>query len=211
MRPESFADRNERVSDIQFPKVENREAQRPSETELPELKHIETEQTFCESFDSERPTEELPHVETDRNEFGRNCPIENGTWEDERGNSKWIPDSDYVPQKKNPEQKKWKEILNEFKIDGIDFKDGEPDFGEVSKGNVEIESFSISRDDNFDKADMELAKQKGCTPEEVEKWRKGNSYTWHECRDMRTMQKVPSMVHNNVSHRGGISEAKGGI
>ena len=172
MRPESFADRNEKVSDIQFPKVENREAQRPSETEL---------------------------------------PVENGVWEDERGNSKWTPDPDYVPQKKNPEQKQWKEILDEFKIDGIDFEDGEPDFGEVSKGNVEIESFSTSRDDNFDKADMELARQKGCTPEEVEKWRKGNSYTWHECRDMKTMQKVPSVVHNNVSHRGGISEAKGGI
>lgn len=147
---------------------------------------------------------------TDNNEATKNCPVENGTWENERGNSKWIPNPEYAPQKKNPEKKTWEEILDEFDIDGINFKDGEPDFSEVSKGNVEIESFSTNRDDNFDKADIALAKQRGCSPEEVENWRKENGYTWHECKDMKTMQKVPSIIHNNVSHRGGISEAKGG-
>ena len=138
------------------------------------------------------------------------CPIENGKWEGERGDSKWIPDLDYVPLKKNPEQKTWGEILKQYGIDGIVFKDGEPDFSEISKGDVEIEPFSTNRDDNFDRADIELAKQKGCTPEEVAKWRKEHGYTWHECKDMKTMQKVPSIIHNNVSHSGGISEAKKG-
>ncbi|WP_442866219.1 HNH endonuclease signature motif containing protein [Aeromonas sp. QDB50] len=103
-----------------------------------------------------------------------------------------------------------REILEKYDIDGIRFKDGEPDFSEISKGDVEIEPFSDSRSDNFDKADIELAKQKGCSPEDVAKWRKENGYTWHECKDMKTMQKVPSEVHNNIPHSGGISEAKKG-
>ena len=140
----------------------------------------------------------------------KNCPIDgnNGRWDGERGNSNWYPDPDFVPGKANPEGKTWSEILNKYSIDYIPFRDGEPDFSEISKGTVEIEQFSDSRTDNFDKADIELAKQKVCTPEEVAKWRKDNGYTWHECKDMKTMQKVPSEVHNNITHSGGISEAK---
>ncbi|MHC1685929.1 MAG: HNH endonuclease [Clostridiaceae bacterium] len=142
----------------------------------------------------------------------KNCPIDgnNGHWDGERGNSNWYPDPDFVPGKANPEGKTWSEILNKYGIDHIPLKDGEPDFSEISKGTVEIEPFSDSRTDNFDKADIELAKQKGCAPEEVAKWRKENGYTWHECKDMKTMQKVPSEVHNNITHSGGISEAKKG-
>lgn len=142
----------------------------------------------------------------------KNCPIDgnNGKWDGERGNSNWYPDPDFIPGKANPEGKTWNEILAKYGVDHIPFKDGEPDFSEISKGTVEIEPFSDSRTDNFDKADIELAKQKGCTPEEVAKWRKENAYTWHECKDMKTMQKVPSEVHNNITHSGGISEAKKG-
>jgi hypothetical protein len=143
----------------------------------------------------------------------KNCPIEgnNGHWEGEQGNSKWLPDKDYIPAgKSNPDGKTWGEILDKYGIDGIPFKDGKPDFSEISKGTVEIKPFTVSRTDNFDKADIELAKQRGCTPGEVAKWRKENGYTWHECKDMKTMQKVPGEVHNNVPHSGGISEAKKG-
>lgn len=140
----------------------------------------------------------------------KNCPIENGEWSGERGDSKWKPEREYVPLKANPEGKTWGEILDKYGIDGIKFKDGEPNFSEISKGNVEIEPFTDSRSDNFDKADIELAKQRGCTPKEVKQWRKENGYTWHECRDMKSMQKVPSIVHNNISHSGGISEVKKG-
>lgn len=144
-------------------------------------------------------------------DYCKNCPIENGEWSGERGDSKWHPDREYTPLKSNPEGKTWDEILKKYEIDGITFKDGEPDFSEISKGNVEIEPFTENRDDNFTKADMELAKQHSCPPEEVRKWRKENGYTWHECKDMKTMQKVPSEVHNNISHSGGISEAKKGV
>lgn len=139
------------------------------------------------------------------------CPIENGDWTGKRGNSKWIPNEVYIPKKSNPEEKSWRDILKDYDIDGIEYKDGEPDFSSISKGDVEIEDFSDNRDDNFDKADIELAKQRGCSPKEVKEWRKENKYTWHECKDMKTIQKVPSIVHNNMSHSGGISEVKKGV
>lgn len=126
----------------------------------------------------------------------------------ERGDSIWRPDPDYVPLKANPEGKTWKEILDKYGIDGVKFKDGEPDFRDIAKGTVEIEDFSADRSDNFDKADAKLAKQWGQSPEEVRKWRKENGYTWHECSDMKTMQLVPSEVHNNIQHQGGIAKIK---
>lgn len=140
----------------------------------------------------------------------KNCPIENGEWTGERGDSTWKPNIEYIPQKMNIDNKEWGEILEEYNIEGIEFKDGEPIFDEISKGEVEIEDFSENRDDNFDKADIEMAEKRGCHPSEVREWRKENKYTWHECRDMQTMQKVISVVHNNISHSGGIAEVKKG-
>jgi len=150
----------------------------------------------------------------------KNCPIEgnNGHWEGERGNSKWVPDCDYIPPevkgrtRSNPDGLTMGQLLEKYGMDnGIVYRDGEPDFSDVSKGTVEIEPFSTERTDNFDKADLALAKEKDCAPEEVARWRKDNNYTWHECKDMKTMQKVPNEIHANFSHSGGISEAKKGI
>lgn len=139
----------------------------------------------------------------------RHCPVENGEWvEGERGDGKWAPSGEHVPGKANPEGQTWDEILEEHDIDGVTFKDGEPDFTPMSKGEVKIEDFSTNRSDNFDKADTALAEQRGCKPEDVEHWRKENGYTWHEKGDMQTMQKVPSKVHNNIPHQGGIAAAK---
>lgn len=138
----------------------------------------------------------------------KNCPVENGKWDGERGESKWMPDKDYIPQKENPDQKTWNEVLTNNNIDGISFENGEPDFSKIEKGDVKIDSFSLDRDDNFAQADKKLAELKGCKPGDVEKWRKENKYTWHECRDTKTLQKVPSIIHGNITHSGGISEAK---
>jgi hypothetical protein len=138
-------------------------------------------------------------------------PKNGGEWSDEEGNSDWTPDDEVEPGDRNgtnPEHKTWKEIKDEYDFDSIPFKDGEPDFSEVEKGKVEIDDFTDERDSNFSQADEKLAKLRGCTPEEVEKWRGDNKYTWHECRDCKTMQKVPTEVHGNISHSGGISKYK---
>ena len=143
-------------------------------------------------------------------------PVNGGEWSNEAGNSTWKPNPDGVPQLNNPENKTWEEILKEHDIDGISFSDGDPDFSEISEGEVQIDDFTESRDKNFRQAEEKLAEQwtkegkdgKEWTPREVAEWRKENGYTWHECKDCTTMQLVPSEVHNNIPHSGGISEIK---
>lgn len=155
----------------------------------------------------ERP---FPPKESSSETTEKRLPKNGGDWTGEPGDSKWKPDRDKVPenQKTNPDGLTWGEILDKYNIDGISFKDGEPDFSELSKGTVEIEDYSENRDDNFDAADEKLAEQRGCTKEEVRQWRKENHYTWHERSDMKTMEKVPTEVHGNIPHEGGIAAKK---
>ena len=145
----------------------------------------------------------------------KGCPIEGngGHWEGERGNSKWFPNRDEIPKNPltNPDGLTWGQILDKYGIDGIEFKNGEPDFSPVAKGTVEIDHFTDNRygkGGNFDQACEKLAEQRGCTKEEVKAWMKENKYTWHERSDSKTMDKVPTEIHGNIRHSGGISEAK---
>lgn len=124
-------------------------------------------------------------------------PINNGAWDGERGESKFCSD--------NPEANSY---LKKAKVDGIEYENAIPDFSEVSKGDVEISEMSESRPKNFRQADEKLAIQKECTPREVAEWRETNGYTWHECNDMVTCQKIPSSVNSAFGHLGGVSECK---
>lgn len=144
-------------------------------------------------------------------------PRNAGEWTGEPGNSIWKPVPEYTPPEKscnpehpysNPENLSWAEIMKKYGIDGIPFKDGEPDFSEVARGTVEIDDFTDDRSSNFEQADEKMAEQRGCSPEEVEKWRKEHNYTWHECGDCKTMQKVPNEIHANIPHSGGVAEYK---
>lgn len=149
----------------------------------------------------------LNEEQTDNSRLPRN----GGEWSGEAGNSEWNPDSETVPGDRNgtnPDGKSWKEIKEEYKFETITFKDNKPEFSDIAKGKVEIDDFSDNRRRNFVQADEKLAEQKGCSPNEVKQWRMENKYTWHEEADCRTMIKVPSEVHGNIPHDGGISEIK---
>lgn len=146
-------------------------------------------------------------------------PSSKGSWEGEKGDSIWKPDPDCVPLKSNPEGKTWEEIEDKYGIDGVKFKDGEPDFSEVAKATVEIDDFTGNRFENFAQADSRLAEKWNAegrdgrtdwTARDVAAYRKENSLTWHERSDMKTMDLVPSEVHNNIPHAGGISAWKQG-
>ncbi len=171
------------------------------------FKEVE-EHSSLEDFSMEKLDKPIKSLNVERNSL---MPRNGGHWTGEAGNSEWVPDSDVPPGDRhgtNPEHKTWGEIKEEYVFDSIAFKDGEVTFEEVSKGTVEIEDFTDDRDANFDQADEKLAEQRGCTPEEVAAWRKEHKYTWHECSDCKSMQKVPTEVHGNISHSGGISEHK---
>lgn len=147
----------------------------------------------------------------------KNIPQNGGVWSGEAGNSKWIPNREDIPKQPYGNERTWGEILDENGIDGIEFKDGEPDFTPVAIGSIEIEDFTINRDDNFYQADQNLAQQwnqenkngkNDWSISDIRKYRKEEKLTWHERSDMQNMDLVPQEVHGNIPHAGGISKKK---
>ena len=140
-----------------------------------------------------------------------------GTWEGERGESKFIP-----------EDKEAKAALKEYGLDGIEYRDAVPDFSECSEANVKIDmtqhrQSTVDKNTgeritgNFEKADTRCAERwnetgkdgkTDWTARDVSNWRKENQYTWHECSDMETCNLVPSAVHEECKHSGGVAEFK---
>lgn len=141
----------------------------------------------------------------------------NGKWSGDRGKSMFIPTADRV-----------REILRNKGLEGINYKDGIPDFNPISEAKVTIQGMSQHRLSqmgengerivgNYEKADTECAKawnleqrdgKDDWTHQDVKKWREANEYTWHEHNDMKTCSLVPTEVHKVCSHLGGVSEIK---
>ena len=147
----------------------------------------------------------------------KNIPQSGGVWSGEPGNSKWIPNREEIPKQPYGNKRTWGEILDENGINGIEFKDGEPDFTPISQGNVKIKDFTTNRDDNFYQADQNLAQQwsqenkngkNDWSISDIRKYRKEEKLTWHERSDMQNMDLVPQEVHGNIPHTGGISKKK---
>lgn len=149
----------------------------------------------------ESDTEEADNVESKYastyEERLQQTPVNNGHWDGERGESKFYSNNEETNS-----------YLREAGTDGIEYEDCIPDFSEVSKGDVKIDSMSEDRNKNFRQADQKLADEKGCSPREVAEWREQNGYTWHECNDKQTCQKIPSSVNKTFGHLGGVSECK---
>ena len=132
-----------------------------------------------------------------------------GDWDGEPGNSKF-----------HPEKQEAKEALEKYKQDGIDYKDGEPDFSKVSEATVQIDNMTSERrgpGKNFDQANHKCAEQwnseakdgkTNWTARDVENWRIENRYSWHERLDRKTMDLVQRDVHEECKHYGGVAECK---
>ena len=133
-----------------------------------------------------------------------------GHWTGERGNSRFIPDE-------NSERgKEVKDTLEKYGLDGIEYKDGVPDFSECSEETVEI-GMTENRSKNFSKANAECAKKwNECakdgktdwTANDVREYMKDHNLTWHECPDCKTCQMVPRNIHSYYTHSGGVAECK---
>lgn len=149
-------------------------------------------------------------------------PTSHGHWTGEVGNSRWLPDAEWVPRNRmynNMQHKTWGQILRENGCpEGIVFTNGEIDFGRtgVVKAEVEIPGGITTcftpdhlakgkRTRLHDTAFAILAERLGRTPEEVMKWKDENIYVWHECIDLKTLQLVPREIHDNVTHQGGVA------
>ena len=124
-------------------------------------------------------------------------PINNGSWTGDRGESKFMSELDEV-----------NDVLKQYDIDGIEYKDGIPDFSPVSEGEISHPDMGVDRNKNFRVADELLAKQLDVPRKEITKLRKQGKLTWHELNDMETMQLVPSVVNSKFGHLGGVAEVK---
>ncbi|MFJ7678594.1 HNH endonuclease [Peribacillus sp. NPDC097198] len=131
----------------------------------------------------------------------KTTPINKGEWSNERAESLFISD-------KTGEIKKY---LDEAGVDGVDYKNGMPDFSPFSKGEIKLENMTNDRKSNFSTADEELAKKwstpdQKWTAEDIADWREDNKYTWHELNDLETIQLVPSKINSVFKHLGGVGE-----
>lgn len=151
----------------------------------------------------------------------RRIPMNNGKWTGKRGNSKWVPDKDYIPGGNkpyaNPKNKTWGQIMKENKIDGIDFKDGIPDFDKVSKMETKIDYNKIpakakekllqdkpNRDELHEYFYEKLAKEKNMTVDEIKRFKESKNLVPHETVDGR-IQLIPREIHDNIVHEGGVA------
>ena len=137
-------------------------------------------------------------------------------------------ESKYIPCARTVEGVVVAEILKSYGLDGIEYRNAEPDFEVCSEAIVQINNMTEFRDPyidkngvqqpgNFSYADQELAKawsavghdgRTNWTEEDVKKYRKANNLTWHEKCDARTMVLVRREINLYFQHSGGCAECK---
>lgn len=134
-----------------------------------------------------------------------------GSWEGNPGESKFIPSAE------TDAGRMAKEALEKIGMDGIEYKNAEPDFSKCAVATVQIDSMTENREKNFDQADNKCAEQWNAiakdgradwTGVQVRDWRRDekNNCSWHECCDTKTMHLVPREIHGYFTHSGGVAE-----
>lgn len=134
---------------------------------------------------------------------------------------------------KPPPDAKIKSILDDSGVDGVEYKNGVPNFLPFMKVEVEIDHMvggkgkfgNKARDLNFQQANTKLANELNNDPElakkfgmevgkikasDVERYRVKNNLTWHELNDTKTMQLVPTEINATFGHLGGVGEINSG-
>lgn len=149
-----------------------------------------------------------------------NIPKSKGKWSGEAGNSIWMPDNNLVPERNmysNPDGMTWGKILDFYKVkNGILFQEGEPVFDELAWEEVVLRYEDIGRNELLRLQQNErsvlhnlafdtLAKSKGWSLEQTYKYKEENNLVWHEKSDCKTLLLVPRMIHDNITHYGGVS------
>lgn len=147
---------------------------------------------------------------------------ERGEWEGERGESK------FVPNESTERGAAAKEKLNQYDMDGIEYRNAEPDFSRCSEATVQIDNMTENRADyydengdyqkgNFSQADAKCAElwntvrrddRDDWTASDVRDYRRGNDLSWHERCDTQTMDLVAQDIHEYFGHSGGVAECK---
>lgn len=141
------------------------------------------------------------------------CPLDGlrGQWTPTRGESRFIPSDE------TDAGRAARDRLVEKGMDGIEYKNCEPDFSRCAEATVTIDNMTEYRYGNFCQADEKCAEQwndsrrdgrSDWQASEVRDWRHENDLTWHERSDTRTMDLVSYDIHSYFGHSGGCSECR---
>lgn len=143
-------------------------------------------------------------------------------WDGERG------DSICRSTGETPESKAVQEKLAAYGMEGVEYRNAEPDFSRCAEITLTIDHMTENRPSykdneghsqpgNFEQADTRCAElwnasgregRTNWTAGEVRDWRHDNGYSWHERCDTRTMDLVPRSIHEFFTHSGGCAECK---
>ena len=176
---------------------------------------------------------EEPVITTDEPEHRTpNLPRESGRFAGELGDSAFLPNDaeaqskirefgeEYVMYKNGypdfspftKHETKWGQIDCQVEIGHMteNRQNAAFEYGRRPKGAGHDPRYDLG---NFAQADNELLKKirsdnPDATMEDVEAFKKSNKLTWHECEDGKTMQLVPTEIHDACRHSGGVSEVK---
>ena len=141
-----------------------------------------------------------------------------GSYDGKKGDSVFVPNENY--EGGPPSGKEVKEVLDKKEIEGIEYKNGEPDFSKIAEATVEIDEMSEYRygpDGNFSKADQALAdkwnaekhdERNDWTAREIKNYRLENNLVWHERQDCKHMDLVDRTIHGYFTHIGGVAVCK---
>ena len=127
----------------------------------------------------------------------KRLPRTKGKWLGEAGEGIW---------------KSSKKAVNKItKGEGIPFKNGFPDFSKWSKGKIKFKNLDGTAKD-FDKVYEKIAKMKGLkNKNQAKKYLKKKKLTPHHHQDGKTIELIPSALHNNVPHTGGVAILRKGL
>ena len=117
------------------------------------------------------------------------------------------------------------DLPRDYTFNGIPYKDKNPDLSQFSFGTIKTKFYTNDRDVNFKIADELMAEKlnndfrdahNGADPDPlytakaVEDWRKDPEHkmTWHEDPDCQSIMKVPTILHANLPHNGGVHSMK---
>lgn len=129
-------------------------------------------------------------------------------------------ESKCIPNLESGRGKRAADALKQYGQDGVEFKDGFPDFSKVAEATVKIDSMSVNRlgpDGNFAQAKEKLAEHWNKTvrggrsdwsAREVGNWCKENNLTIHEREDTKTCDFINRDIHETFRHSGGFAECK---
>lgn len=218
------------VAEVKPQPVENFKDIKPQEGMTPQETRAYWDDRLknSESFATETQEENLEpvdgHYVSYKERLDRTPKVESdlGSWEGDRGESK------FIPSEETDAGREAKETLVGKGMDGITYKDAEPDFSECAEATVEIDNMTENRSDyedddgnkhegNFSQADAKCAEQWSAsqkdgrsdwTATDVRDWRRENKCSWHEKCDTRTMNLVSFDIHSFFRHSGGCAECK---